>query len=95
MLLARAGLEIEGGALDLLAGEEGDELLVEEVDVQGLEALEVVLAVLVAGSAVAVYEVVVQGNGGRVEADDLELDRELLGGGGLARARGARYENRP
>jgi len=85
---SRAGLEIEGRALDLLAAEEGDELLVEELDVQCLEALEVIFAVLVAGGALALDEVIVQGEGGRLESDDLELDGQLLGRSRLARARG-------
>ncbi len=68
-------------------------MLVEQVDVQGADALEVVLAVVVPGRLLAVEEVVVQ-------RDDLghvhpELVSQPLGEGGLARRRRPGDEHDP
>ena len=62
-------------------------MLVEEVDVQGVEMLEVVVALAIPRVVLPIDEVVVQGEGHGPEAAGEKLDGEPLGEGGLARRR--------
>jgi hypothetical protein len=64
-------------------------VLVQERQVDGLDGLEVRLAVGVARGLLAVDVVVVQREGHRVHPVDAQLDREALGEGGLPRGRRA------
>ena len=82
---ASAGGEVERGQLDLVAAEEALEVAVEVGEVDGVEGLKVVGAVVVAGGVLAVDVVVVEGDAQRVEQVGDELHLEAFAEGGLAR----------
>lgn len=69
--------------------EDAGQVVLQQVQVQGLQPLVVVLPVLVAGRTVSVHEIVVHRQGDGVLPADDQLDLEPFGEGGLARARGA------
>jgi hypothetical protein len=71
------------------------QVLAEEREVDGLEGLEVVLALRVAGRERAVDVVVVEGDAHGVDAQHLELHREPLEKRGLARRGRARDAEHP
>ena len=70
--------EVELRNLDLLAAHQGENLLVEELDVDGLYCLDVVIAILVARCQLAVHEIVVDGEGHGRYAVECQLDREAF-----------------
>ena len=86
-LLAAPGLEVIARELHLLAGKEGVHLTVQQGDVKRVETLEVVVARLVEGRLVAVYEVIVERDAYRAYAVGKQLDRQALACGGLAARR--------
>ena len=67
-LFALARLEVVLGQFHLFAVEKGIELGVEQRDVEGVKALEVIVALVVERSLVAVEEVVVERDGHRAYA---------------------------
>ena len=79
LLLALAGDERIARQLHLAPGEQIDELLVEQRHVDGLQALEVGLAVLSQRHAAAVDVIVVQRDGQRPLAAHAQLDAQPVG----------------
>ena len=77
--------EVVLGQLHFLAVEELHELLVEQRQVEGVQRFEVVIAVLVLRSKLAVDEVVVERHGHGAYAVAKELDAQSLARCGLAR----------
>ncbi len=87
LLAAHLGLtshEVVAWQLHLLAFDEVGEVLVEELEVERIERLEVVLAVLILGRRLAVEEVVVEGDANGPHAVGDELHGESLARRGLA-----------
>lgn len=93
VVLAAAGLEVVGGELDFLSGEDVGEVGVELRQVEGVEAFVVVVAVGVARGVLAVDEVVVERYHLRFEQVGHELYGEALCGGCLAGGGWAGYED--
>jgi len=85
--LARAGVEVEVGQFQPLAGVQPGQLIVDQLQVERLDVLEVRLAVFILGRLGAAHEVVVQGNRLGIHAAGFELQGEPLGEGRLARRR--------
>ncbi len=94
LLGSRPGLEIVHRQEDLLPGGQAQELLVEELHVQGLQALEIGLAVRPPRGILAVEEIIVQGDGHRDHAQNCQLDGQLLGKSGLPRTGGPGHQDR-
>ena len=90
---ALAGGEVVAWQFYLLALKELVEVLLEEVDVDGIEALEVVVAFLVEGCLVAIHVVVVQGDAEGFKPLLLESPAEFLAEGGLAAGGGTSDEH--
>lgn len=84
VVVAVAVFEVEGWEFHLLACQQLVELGVEEVEVDGVEMLEVPFAVLVFGCVFAVDEVVVHGEDHGADAEHGELHGEAFAEGGLA-----------
>ena len=82
-------LEAVGWQVHLLATEQSGEVRLQPLKVQGVQALVVQLPVGVARGALAVHEVIVEGNHLGGEHIGHELDAQALGRGGLARRRRA------
>ena len=81
--------------LDALAGEELLELLVQERDIQRLQALEVVISILVERRVDPVAEIVVERDDDGVQAVDPHVERQPLRGSGLSAARGTGDQHDP
>ena len=77
--------EIEGGNLDPLAVEHALQVVVEQGDVEGVDGLEVVVAVGQSGCAGTADEVVVERQLFDIKSHDGELHAESAARGGLAR----------
>ena len=77
--------EVVTGQLHLLAIEEFGQLLVEEWQVQGMQMLEVIFALLVEWCLFTIEEIVIEGDANGLDAVDSQLDTESLTGGGLSR----------
>jgi len=82
--LALACDKVVAGQLDLLAGHQRSQLLVEKRQVQCLQHLEVVVALLVARGQLAIYEVVVQLDRDRPHTIGKQLHGQPLRKGRLA-----------
>ena len=76
--------EVVARQLHLLATEEGCELFVQQRQVQGVQILEVVVALLVAWRLVTIEEIVVERDGHRFDAVDSQLHTESFAGCGLS-----------
>ena len=85
--------KIEVGQLHLVPRQKSLEVGVEELQIQGIDVLEIVLALLVPGGVVPIDKVFVQRQGHGAESRELDLDPEPPGGGGFPRRRGPRHAN--
>ncbi len=83
-VLAHSGYEVVGGDFDAFAFQHSHQVFVEEFEVDGLNGLEVVIALFVSRDMFAIDEVVVEGYGHGPDAVDPQLDVEPLGESGLA-----------
>ena len=88
-LFAPTRMEIIVGQLHLLTAEEGGELVVEQLQVQRIDALVVELALLIPGRELAVHKIVVQRNLHGLDAVGEQLDGEPFAGGRLSTRRRA------
>ena len=86
---AAARDEVVARNIDALAAHEPAQMVVEQVEVDGLQRLVVVLPVGVLRGLLAVHEVVVERDEHGVQPQHAELDAQPLGRGGLAARRGA------
>ncbi len=105
----RVGFEFQGLAVVLsdschevvfrhlygLSGEEPEYVLLKGDMIDGVEIVEIVVAVGQLRGVETVHEIVVGGEGNRVQAAGLELDAEPLAECGLPAACGARDEHEP
>ena len=82
--LAASCLEVVARKLHFLAVEEGVDLAVQQFQVQGVQMLVVVVSILVARCFLAVYEIVVERDGHRLNAVGEQLYAYALAGGCLA-----------
>ena len=76
---AAPGDEVVAGNVDALAPHQAAQVVVEELQVDGLERLVVVLAVFVAGRMLAVDEVVVERDEHGLEPQHAQLETEAFG----------------
>ena len=83
-LLTGARGEVVAWQFNLLTFEEGCQLLVEQWQVQSMQVLEVVIALLVAWRLVAVEEIVIERDADGFNAVDGKLYAETLAGRGLS-----------
>ena len=88
-----AGGEVEAGQFHFFAAQQGLQLFVEQLEVEGVERFIVVVAFLVERGLFAVYEVVVQRNGVGVQAVGHQLYAEAFAEGGFSRGRRPRYQD--
>ena len=86
LVFAASGDKVVAWKLHLFSGEQVQKVLVYKLDVQGLDALVVVVSVFVLGSAVAANVVVVKAYDLGLVADGLQFHREFFCAGGLSRA---------
>ena len=91
--LTLACLEIVAWQLHFLATQQGIHLVVEQRDIEGVQVLEVIVAIGITRCEVTVEEIVVEGDADRIDAIDGQLYGESLAGGGLATAGGACYQH--
>ena len=80
--------EVESGNLHLFAIEQALQMLVQQRDVERIDALEVVLAVRQLGSAVAADKIVVERKLLHIESQHAQLHAQAATAGGLARRGG-------
>ena len=66
-------LEIEGGKLDPFTCKKLEHIIVEALGIDCFDALEIVIAVFVPGSILAVYEIVIKSYGVGLKAEGSEL----------------------
>ena len=90
-----AGVEVEARYQYPLSGHEPQQVIVQQLDVDGLQTLEVVAAVGVQGGQLPGDKVVVQCDRDGVPAQDLQLNRQLLGEGRFSRGRRTGDQHQP
>ena len=88
-----AGVEVEARQFHFLAPQEGLQLGVEQLEVEGVERFVVVVALLVAGCVFAVHKVVVQRDGVGAQPVGHQLHAEALAEGGLSGGGGSGDEH--
>ena len=79
LVLGLAGLEVELRHLNSLTVQKLRHLLVEQLDVESLEAFEIIVSVLVARAELAVAVIVVQSDRMRFKTVGTQLDRQSMG----------------
>ena len=86
-LLAASRLEVIFRQLYLLATEERVELVVDELEIEGIDALVVIFALVVLGRVLTVDKIVVERNLQRFDAVGQQVYAQTLAGGGLSGGR--------
>ena len=85
--LTLSALEVIFRQFHLLATEEGIKLLIDEFQIQGIDALVIIFATLILRSFLPIYKVIIERNLQRFQAAYCQLDRQALAGSSFTRGR--------
>ena len=92
---AGSGGEIEAGNADLPALKQFGKVLVEKLQIEGMDVLEIKISFLIAGCLIAVEKIIVERKGDRSLAIDPQLGAKTLAEGRFARAGRSSDEDYP